>query len=126
MTIDKFTIENEFSGDTSTYISEVEDRPYRRHGWGAVMAMGLSKQFNKNAEWFVQAKMEYQISNSEFNEETLFTPASGSSDKRKLGHVWGNYAKYMHRANSNYNRPFTHPFNIGVTFGIRYYLFDFE
>ena len=125
-TIDKKTIENKYGGDTSKYASTVDQRPYRRHGWGAILGLGASKRFNQNAEGFIQFKIEYQISSSENNDEMIYTPTAGSKEIKRTGHVWGNYAKYMRSANSNYNRPATHPFNMGLTFGLRYYLFDFE
>ncbi len=125
-TIKKQSIENKYDKDTNKYVSNLSERPYRRHGWGAIMAMGASKRFNKNSEWFLQAKIEYQISSSENNDEIIFTPAAGSKDTKRVGHVWGNYAKYMHKKEGNYNRPATHPFNLGITFGIRYFLWDFE
>ncbi len=125
-TIKKQTIENAFPKDSNKYVSNVDQRPYNRHGWGAILGMGASKRYSKNAEWFCQLKIEYQISSSENNDEMVFTPAAGSVDTKHVGHVWGNYAKYLHRTNSNYNRPATHPFDLGLSFGIRYYLFDFE
>jgi hypothetical protein len=126
MTIDKETIETKYAGDTNKYVATIDDRPYKRHSWGAILGMGASKRMNKNTEGFVQFKIEYQISSSENTEETVFTPTKGSKETKRTGYVWGNYAKYMHGANSNYNRPATHPFNMGITFGIRYYLFDLE
>jgi hypothetical protein len=125
-TIKKQTIENVYAKDTNKYVSTVDQRPYNRHGWGAIMGMGVSKRFNKNTEWFVQFKIEYQISNTENNSQMIFTPEAGSKDTKHLGYVWGNYAKYMFKPNSNYNRPATHPFDMGLTFGIHYYLWDFE
>ncbi len=125
-TITKQSIETKYDKDTNSYVSNVSDRPYKRHGWGAILALGASKRYSKNGEWFIQTRIEYQISSSENNDEMVFTPAAGSKDTKRVGHVWGNYAKYMHKANSNYNRAATHPFNLGLSFGIRYYLFDFE
>lgn len=125
-TIKKQTITTVRDKDSNKYESNVDQRPYHRSGWGAILAIGASKRFNKNTEWFIQTKIEYQISSSENNEEMVFSPAAGSVDTKRVGHVWGNYAKYMHKTNSNYNRPATHPFNFGLTFGLRYYLYDFE
>ena len=125
-TISKQTVTTKYNNDTNSYVSNISARPYQRHGWGAIMALGASKRYSKNGEWFIQTKIEYQISSSENNDEMVFTPAKGSKDTRHVGYVWGNYAKYMRSANSNYNRSATHPFNLGLSFGIRYYLFDFE
>ena len=125
-TITKKTIETKYNNDTTKYQSTVSERPYRTLGWGAIMAMGISKRYSKKSEMYIQARIDYQISSSENNDQVVFTPVSGSADVRHEGYVWGNYAKYMHKLSSNYNRPATHPFNLGITFGIRHYIFDFE
>ncbi len=125
-TISKKSVTTKYDKDTNSYVSNISERPYQHHGWGAIMALGASKRYSKKGEWFIQTKIEYQISSSENNDEMVFTPAVGSKDTRHVGHVWGNYAKYMHTTLSNYNRSATHPFDLGLSFGIRYYLFDFE
>jgi len=124
--IKKKEIESTFPKDSNSYVSTISERPYRRHGWGAILAMGASKRFSTKGEWFIQARIDYQLSSSENNDEVVFTPTTGSSDSKRAGYVFGNYAKYMSNKTSNYNRPATHPFNIGLSFGLRYYVFDFE
>lgn len=126
MNIEKEIVENLYANDKKIYSSKISERPYRRHGWGAIFGLGASKRFSEKAEWFLQAKIEYQISSSENTDEVIFTPTPGSVEEQRVGRVFGNYAKYMHNNNTSYDRPATHPFNFGLNFGIRYYLFDFQ
>ena len=124
-TITKETYEVKYKNDTAKHAYNLNERPYRSLGWGAILALGASKRMNKKTEGFMQLKMEYQLSSSENTDQMIFTPQAGTADSKHLGYVWGNYAKYMHH-NGNYNRPATHPFNLGLTFGIRHFIFDFD
>ncbi|MBK7763780.1 MAG: outer membrane beta-barrel protein [Bacteroidetes bacterium] len=126
MNIDGEIVENLFANDKKIYSSKISERPYRRHGWGAILGLGASKRFSEKAEWFIQSRIEYQVSSSENTDELIFNPTPGSVEERRVGRVFGNYAKYMQNTKSSYDRPATHPFNIGLTFGLRYYLFDFQ
>ncbi|HNF71621.1 MAG TPA: outer membrane beta-barrel protein [Chitinophagaceae bacterium] len=120
------TIEKLYSNDKTKYEAKVNERPYRRHGWGGIFALGLSKQYSKKGEWFAQAKIEYQISSSENTDELTYTPTPGSMEPRRTDHVWGNYAKFMPDNTSAYSRPATHPYCLGINIGIRRYLYDFD
>jgi hypothetical protein len=118
-------IETQLANDSKIYKSTMSERPYQRHAWGAILGLGMSKRYSDNAEWFFQTKVEYQVSSSENTDEVTFTPTEGSVEPRRVGHVWGNYAKYMQNDKASFSRPATHPFCLGLTFGIRYYLFNF-
>jgi hypothetical protein len=125
-TIKDKTVDTKYKNDTSIYNFELSDRPYKKHAWGAILGFGASKRMNDKLEGFAQLRIEYQISSVENTDEMVIIPNPGSKGESGVTRVWGNYAKYMHNAKSNYNRPATHPFNLGITFGLRYFLFDFE
>ncbi|MBL7767174.1 MAG: outer membrane beta-barrel protein [Chitinophagaceae bacterium] len=125
-TIEKKMMTSKYKGDSNTYSWKLDKRPYRRLGIGAIAAVGVSQKLSKQLDGYIQAKLEYQITNAEYSGETTFTPNNSKSGARYIDHLWGNYAKYMPDKKSDYERWGTHPFNLGVTFGLRYFIFKFD
>ena len=77
-------------------------------------------------EFIGQLKGDFTLTNAEITDEIKFSPTKTATTTYPYsGHAFQNYAKYMHDPKSNYNRASTHPFNVGISIGIRYYLFDF-
>lgn len=115
-------------GDTNKVTYDMSKRPYKRSSWGALASVGFNYRIGKKTDFVLQVKGEYSISNIEVNDEVEFTPTGSTAitEKPKLSHAFGDYAKYMTSGVGNYNRAATHPFNIGLSFGIRHYLFHFD
>lgn len=113
--------------DTAKTSYVMDQRPYRRHGLGALGGVGFNYRIGEKTDLMVQAKMEFLITNAEHNEETVFTPTGSTAvlEKPRLDRPFENYAKYMYAPKTNHNRAGTHPFNLGLSIGIRHYLFDF-
>lgn len=114
-------------GDTAKARYSMDKRPYRRHGLGALASAGVTYRIGHKTDLLIQAKGEFQFTNMETTDEVVFTPTSNfTSPYTFLGHAFGNYAKWMDRQPANHNRAATRPFNLGISIGIRHYLWDFE
>jgi hypothetical protein len=114
--------------DTITNAYVMSRRPYTKHGIGVVANLGIAYRIKEKLDFTVLAKAEFQVTNAEITDQIVYTNAkSGISNPivPESKHAFGNYAKYMTKANQNHNRSGTHPFNIGLSVGLRYYLFEF-
>lgn len=126
MTIKKEVLTANIVGDTAKATYDIKDRPYHRHGIGASAGIGFSRLVKEKVELITQLKGEFQISNAENTDENTLTPTGATSGYPQADYVYGNYAKYMYAPGKNENRAATHPFTIGLTIGLRFYLFDFN
>jgi hypothetical protein len=111
----------------SSYV--MNKRPYTRHGFGAVATLGISYKLKAKLFLNVLAKGEFQITNAEVTDRITFSNIKNSvltPIPPVTRHTFGNYAKYMTKSNANHNRAGTHPFNLGLSIGLRYYLFEFN
>jgi hypothetical protein len=116
------TVKNNEKNNT---VYNLDTRPYRRHGLGAHVGLGILLRLNEKVDFTAQARLEYQFTDAEYNDEILFSPADNKTlGVAQLKYVYGNYAKYMTDRTNNYSRPGTHPFSLGVQLGIRFYMFD--
>nr|MBP6316331.1 hypothetical protein [Chitinophagaceae bacterium] len=125
-TIKKEVETNTIVGDTFKSVYTMDKRPYARHGLGATAGLGITYRLKQKMDFVAQFKGEFQITNAENTAEFRYTPVQPTPGLPSNRHTYGNYAKYMVNTKSNYNRAGTHPFNIGLTLGIRMYLFDFD
>lgn len=112
------------SKDTTKTSYAFDKKPVKSHGLGVLGGAGLSYRLKPRTELMVQVKTEFQFTNTESNEEILLTPKGSTPGSPELKHVYGNYAKYMTQPGF-YRRAATHPFNLGLTIGLRCYLFTF-
>lgn len=125
LTDDVLTYSNNTNSTLNSSYS-LSKRPYQRHGFGTSASIGFRYQMKGKMEFIGQLKGEFTLTNAETTEETRFTPVKAPTNTFGYsGHAFSNYAKYMFDPNSNWNRASTHPFNLGISLGIRYYLFDF-
>jgi len=109
----------------ANYSANLDKRPYQRHGLGALGSVGIKYQLKEKLEFIAQLKCEFTVTNAEITEEIRFIPINDPLSFPYSGHVFQNHAKFMDDKNSNWNRASTHPFNLGISVGVRYYLFDF-
>jgi hypothetical protein len=125
--IDKDTYVSNLVGDTAKTSYAMDNRPFKRHGLGALGGVGFNYKIGDKTDLMVQVKGEFLITNAENNEEVTFTPTGSTAitEKPRLDRPFQNYAKYMFAPKTNHNRAGTHPFNFGISIGIRRYLFDF-
>lgn len=120
---DIFSYSNNY--DTIKSSSRMDKRPYQRHGLGGLASIGFRYQLKEKLDFIAQLKGEFTVTNAEITEDVRFTPVNDPTVFPYTGHAFENYAKYMNNSNANWNRASTHPFNVGISLGIRYYLFDF-
>ena len=104
---------------------KLQQRRFRVNGLGALGSVGIKYQLKEKLEFIAQLKCEFTVTNAEITDEIRFTPINDPLSFPYSGHAFQNYAKFMDDKNSNWNRASTHPFNLGISVGVRYYLFDF-
>jgi hypothetical protein len=107
----------------------MSSRPYTRHGFGAVANLGISYKLKEKLFLNILARGEFQINNLEVTDQITYTNTRANVNNPILPvtrHEFGNYAKYMTRLQQNHNRSGTHPFNLGISIGLRYFLFEFN
>jgi hypothetical protein len=109
----------------ANYSANLDKRPYQRQGLGALGSVGIKYQLKEKLEFIAQLKCEFTVTNAEITDEIRFIPINDPLSFPYSGHVFQNHAKFMDDKNSNWNRASTHPFNLGISVGVRYYLFDF-
>ncbi|HPI54501.1 MAG TPA: hypothetical protein PLU10_07380 [Chitinophagaceae bacterium] len=125
-TIKKEVETNTVIGDTFKSVYTMDKRPYARHGLGALASLGMIYKLKDKMELIAQVKGEFTITNAENTAEAKYTPVKPTPGLPEMDYTYGNYAKYMNVSKLNYNRAATHPFNIGISVGLRMYLFDFD
>jgi hypothetical protein len=123
--ITKKGIETTNTKDTNKTSYTFDQSVVRSSGLGAIVGAGISYRLKERTEFTMQIKSEFQFNNSENSDEILFTPTGSTTGNPLLHRVYGNYAKYMNVNNTNYGRATTHPFNVGITLGLRFYVFTF-
>lgn len=110
-------------------VLSMDHRPIVRNGFGATAGFGINYKLNDKMQFIAQIKGEFLLSNIESIEKTKFQYVTGTNNLTGFpfsGYIYQNYGKYMNDPNHNWNRAGTHPFNLGINFGIRFYLFDFN
>ncbi len=117
--------------DTSKYqtVLSMDKRPVIRNGAGVLAGMGINYRIKDKIQFIAQLKGEFTFTNIENIEKVRFVYQPGTNNTVGFpysGYLYNNYSKYMDDKQKNWNRAGTHPFNIGLTVGIRYYLFDFN
>ncbi|MEZ5047729.1 MAG: hypothetical protein R2831_12145 [Chitinophagaceae bacterium] len=126
--ITKNTYTAGYVGDSVKSTWDLKKSPYRSMGFGALGAIGATYRIGKKTDFIAQARGDFMLSNIERTDEIEYTPTGKTAqfEKSKLDHPFGNYAKWMTSGNLNHNRSATHPFTLGLTLGIRHYIFDFD
>lgn len=124
-TITKKGYETKNNKDTFKTSYDFENSPVNSHGFGALAGVGISYRVASRTELMVNLKGEFQFSNMESTDENLWTPTGSTTGTPELKHLYGNYAKYMSNSGA-YRRAATHPFNIGLNIGLRFYLYSFQ
>lgn len=126
---EKKTQTSTFTANDSVFSTLLLDRrPYTRHGFGAVANLGVAIRLKEKLDLTILAKSEFQINNAEITEKITYRDTKSSASNPILpytDYAFGNYSKYLDKLNQNHNRAGTHPFNIGISVGLRYYIFEF-
>ena len=125
-TITKDKIVTTSAKDTTKRSYALDASPVNKHGLGALGGVGVSYRIKPRTEFIAQVKGEFQFTDLENDTEILHTPTDGTAGVTQLNYVYGNYAKYMNANSSNFRRAATHPFNLGLTIGLRFYVFTFQ
>lgn len=128
-TIDKDTYTITLDTTKLQTVLSMDQRPVVRNGFGATAGLGINYKVSDKVQFIAQVKGEFLISNIEVIEKTRFQYVQGTNNVSGFpfsGYVYNNYAKYMNDPNRNWNRASTNPFNLGISLGIRFYLFDFN
>ncbi|MBL7772065.1 MAG: hypothetical protein JNM95_04300 [Chitinophagaceae bacterium] len=110
-------------------VLSMDKSPIVRNGFGALAGFGINYRIKDKMQFIAQLKGEFTITNIESIEKTRFRYVDGTNNTVGFpysGYVYDNYTKYMNDPKSNWNRSGTHPFNLGIQIGIRYYLYDFN
>jgi hypothetical protein len=127
--ITKDTYTMRFDTTALQTVLSMDQRPIVRNGFGALAGLGVNYRLTDKVQFLAQVKAEFTITNIESLEKTRFKYVNGANNTIGFpysDYVYKNYAKYMHQNDRNWNRSGTHPFNLGLTLGIRYYLYDFD
>ena len=124
-TINKKGLNSKNTKDTFKTSYTFDNSPINAHGLGVLGGAGISYRIKSRTELLINLKGEFQVTNMENTDETLWTPTGSTPGTPRLNHLYGNYAKYMGNSNA-YRRAATHPFNIGLQIGLRFYLFSFQ
>jgi hypothetical protein len=123
-TISKKTISTKNTKDTFKTSYALDYKQYKTHGLGALAGLGFSYRLKERMEFITQLKGEFQFTDAENSDEILYTPTGSTPGNPLLRRTYGNYAKYMSN-NQAYKRAATHPFNLGLSLGLRFYVFSF-
>ncbi len=110
-------------GSSSKATYALQNNVFHRHNIGALAAAGISYRFKERWEFITQLRSEIFMSNVENINKNVLTPTDGTPGFAQYGYVYGNYAKYMRSPNLNDRRSATRPFNLGLTLGLRKYVF---
>lgn len=123
--ITKKGIDTKNNKDTNKTSYTFENSPVNTHGFGALGGVGISYRVKSRTELMVNLKGEFQVTNMESPDENLWTPSGSTTGTPELRRHYGNYAKYMNGTGA-WRRAATHPFNIGLNIGLRFYLYSFQ
>lgn len=110
-------------GSSSKATYAIRDNVFHRHNIGTLAAAGISYRFKERWEFITQVRTEIFMSNVENINKNVLTPTDGTPGYAQYAYVYGNYAKYMRSPNINDRRSATRPFNMGLTIGLRKYVF---
>lgn len=122
-TITQTDMTQTMEGSSSKASYALRDNVFHRHNIGAMVAAGISYRFNERWEFITQLRSEIFMSNVENINQNVLTPADNTPGFAQYGYVYGNYSKYMRSSNLNDRRSATRPFNLGLTLGLRKYVF---
>lgn len=110
-------------GKSEKAVYALRDNVFHRHNIGALVAAGISYRFKERWELISQVRSEIFMSNVENINQNVVTPAENTPGYAQYAYVYGNYAKYMRSSNLNDRRSATRPFNLGLSIGLRKYVF---